>query len=150
MMLSTLSTDTHPLEATACSGVSYKNEFLVRTVVFVDCAMKLVCRQNRRSGDLCQVPGSRHSGEPLCERSGVVFNSNAVQCVSSWPAFKTNNKNFCIMPSLEKSVDIVGDRRGTQASAGSRRIEKRLASCLPVLATPGGAHAFLKFHYQDG
>lgn len=126
MMLSTLSTDTHPLEATACSGVSYKNEFLVRAVVFVDCAMKLVCRQNRRSGDLCQVPGSRHSGEPLCERSGVVFNSNAVQCVSSWPAFKTDNKNFCTMPSLERSVDIVGDRRETQASWKQK---DREASC---------------------
>ena len=95
------------------------------------------------------MSGSRHSEEPLCERSGVVFNSNAVQCVSSWPAFKTNNKNFCTMPSLERRVDIVGDWRETRASAGSRRIEKR-PSCLPVLATPGGAHAFLKFHYQDG
>lgn len=84
-----------------------------------------------------QGPGSRHSGEPLYEPNGVVFNSNAVQCVSSWPAFKTYNKNFCIMPSSERSVDIVGDRRETRASAGSRRIEKRLASCLAVLATPG-------------
>lgn len=85
---------------------------------------------------MCQVPDSELYGEQPRECSRGIFNSNDVQCVSSWHTCKTN-KNFCTMPSSERSVDMLGNQMETQARAGSRRMEKHPASCLPVLATPG-------------